>query len=112
MTPRSLLFRPRAPWLSTAVAALICAGLAPADDHLVPGDVLPVLRRVLVPADRPQVWPAGDWQPVELAELERQFAAARAAERTRPGTFVEQADYTATVTDSELREGRLDWFLR
>ncbi|MGE5193898.1 MAG: hypothetical protein ACM3U2_15500 [Deltaproteobacteria bacterium] len=93
-------------------AAGLTAALAPAQGGLPEGTTPPVIRRVFVPIDREQVWPAGDWQPVALAELERQLDAARAAVRARPRTFLERAEYSATLVGSELRDARLEWFVR
>src|SRR5579872_1361272 len=100
------------------VAALFFVGgmpsAAPADGESVSRShvELPAIRRVFVPIDQPDRWPKGDWQPIERAEWERRMDAARNAMRERPVTFVERAEYSATLVDGELKRGRLDWHVR
>src|SRR5262245_14125277 len=93
-------------------SALLAATIAPAQDGPDAREPLPIVRRIYVPAARERVWPAGNWQPVALAEFERQFDAARVADRGRPGTYLERAEYSATLDDSELRDARLEWTVR
>jgi hypothetical protein len=71
----------------------------------------PEIRRVFVPADRPDLWPTGDWQPIPLGELERLLDTA-AVERRRPLPFIERAEYQATLVDDELRDARVEWHSR
>ena len=71
----------------------------------------PEIRRVFVPADRPDLWPNGDWQPMPLPELERQLEWAAAGWR-RPRPFIERADYSATFVDGELRAAQVEWHVR
>src|SRR5262249_858916 len=92
--------------------ALLAATVAPAQEAPEAREALPAVRRVFVPADREQAWPAGNWQPVSLADFERQLDAARAADRGRPGTYLERAEYSATLVDAELRDARLEWTVR
>ncbi len=66
---------------------------------------------MLVPADRPDQWPNGDWQPIPLAELERQLDTA-AIGRRRPRPFIERAEYRATLVHDELRHARVEWHAR
>jgi len=94
--------------------ALWAAVSAPAGDDPASAadDELPVIRRIYVPVDRTKVWPAGDWQPLPVSELEQALEAARAARRERPPAFLERAEYSATLIDSELKEARLEWIVR
>ena len=73
---------------------------------------LPLVRRIKVPAQLPEVWPKGDWQPFTLSEFERRMRLAESASRGRPDTFLERAEYTATVTGAELTDARLEWSVR
>jgi hypothetical protein len=77
-------------------------GLIAADESL------PGIRRIKVPADRPDQWPKGSWQPIPLGELQRQLDRA-AAQRGRPSPFIERADYSATLADGELQGAHLRW---
>ncbi|HEY2250156.1 MAG TPA: hypothetical protein VGH74_03805, partial [Planctomycetaceae bacterium] len=99
--PRILFAFCFALWLAPRVPAQSQALLA-ADDSL------PGIRRVYVPADRPDLWPKGDWQPIPLTELERQLEWA-GARLSRPGPCIQRADYSATLVDGELRDGGVEW---
>src|SRR5262245_4964613 len=76
---------------------LLRAAIGPAHAGPDARELLPIVRRIFVPADRERVWPAGNWQPVALEDFERQLEAARVADRGRPGTYLERAEYSATL---------------
>ncbi len=80
----------------------------PGVGRLAADDSFPEIRRVFVPADLPDQWPNGDWQPIPLQELERQLEQA-AAVRRRPAPFIERADFSATYINGELKDTRADW---
>jgi hypothetical protein len=108
--------RPTSVWppalrLPVIAAGLLAATIAPAREGPESRE-LPIVRRILVPADRENVWPAGNWQPVALADFERLHDAARAADRGRPGAYLERAAYSAKLVDYELRDARLEWTVR
>ena len=91
-------------WIAPRVTGYGAALLA-ADESL------PGIRRVFVPADRPDQWPNGDWQPIPLGELERLLDTA-AIGRRRPRPFIERADYRATLVDDEMRDAQVEWHVR
>jgi hypothetical protein len=65
------------------------------------------VRRVLVPMDRPEDWPAGDWRPVPLADLEAYLKNEpnNAAQKS----VLLRAEYGATLAGNEFIDGRLQW---
>src|SRR5262245_56325083 len=107
--PRRECGRPPAFRFPVIAVALLAAAAAPAQEGTVAREPLPIVRRIFVPADREQLWPSGDWQPVALADFERQLEAARIADRGRPAGYLERAEYWATVVDSELHDALLEW---
>jgi hypothetical protein len=77
-------------------------------NRLSADEPIPGIRRVLVPFNRPDQWPNGDWQPIPLADFERQLDRV-AAGRSRPRPYIERADYSATLVDGEWHDARVEW---
>ena len=65
------------------------------------------VRRVFVPVDRPEDWPAGDWRPVPLVDLESFLTSQRTSATQKPVLL--RAEYTATLAGNELTDGQLSW---
>lgn len=83
-------------------------GCALADDESTP----PVekIDRILVPADRPDLWPNGDWRPLPRNEFEAFLQQRRSSTSTKfEGPIIERAEYAATYVDHSLRDGNLQW---
>ena len=58
-------------------AGSACAAEEPRPPSTQPLSTQPLrIRRVYVPAEKPERWPAGDWVPMNLQEFERLLAAA------------------------------------
>jgi hypothetical protein len=74
-------------------------------------DVLPGVRRLKVPADRPDLWPNRDWQPMPLVELQQQLGRVAAA-KGRPRPYIDRADYWATFVEGELHDAQAEWYAR
>ena len=96
---------------SGLVSCLLAADGVAADEPLLANSPHPEIRRIFVPADRPGLWPPGDWQPIPLADLQRQIDAAGAT-RMRPAPYIDHAEYTARFVEGELRDGRFAWSIR
>lgn len=71
------------------------------------------LRRAFVPAQRPDVWPAGDWEPVPRAELDA-FVRDQESGRTTaaPAPLVERAVYHAELVEPLRLGGRFEASVR
>lgn len=100
-------------WLLVISLAALSAAVAAAADDPSPdaAESVPAIRRIFVPADRPELLPRAS-QPVELSELERLIDTARAARREQPLAFLDRAEYSATLSDSELVDANLEWHVR
>lgn len=64
------------------------------------------LRRALVPADRPEAWPAGDWERVplqELNEFERAYVAGEVDSEPQPQ--LERAVFRGKLVDQSVLKG-------
>ncbi|MBI3866887.1 MAG: hypothetical protein HY290_33825, partial [Planctomycetia bacterium] len=101
-----------------AAVALVCLAGSPlawareeSGENSVGSTPVPQLRRIYVPADRPEAWPKGEWHPIPLSSLASRMDEIRAA-RSRPQPFLEHAEYTAKFNGGELHEGRLEWSIR
>ncbi|MBS0266208.1 MAG: hypothetical protein JSS02_30035 [Planctomycetes bacterium] len=66
------------------------------------------IRRIKVPVQRLDAWLKGDWQPLPLSEIERHFDDAGRL-IVRPTPQIEQAEYSATFADGEIRSGQFSW---
>jgi hypothetical protein len=71
----------------------------------------PALRRVDVPADRPELWPAAAQSLVAVPrdEFDRLWEAAQPRRATPPAATLETADYDAVVSSREIRGGQCRW---
>lgn len=70
-------------------------------------NALPI-RRVYVPENQPELWPAGDWQPISTARLiQAQTQSVPRMLQSRDGR-VKQATYQATYSEGVLTEGSMD----
>jgi hypothetical protein len=72
-----------------------------------PAPQRPVIRRALVPAERPAAWPKGDWIPIAQAEFDTlvRDAAARSEPRA---VAINLAAYTGTLAGDAL-SGQCQW---
>lgn len=62
---------------------------------------MPSIRRVFVPADRPHLWPAGDWIPLGTDEFETLVRDAEAQSEPR-AAVIDRADYSATLAGNAV----------
>src|SRR5260221_3094324 len=115
VSPVRRQIRPHRRCRPTPVLFAVCASLwiatcatGPVRERLAADESIPGIRRVRVPFNRPDLWPDGDWQPIPLAELERQLDRA-AAGRSRPRPFIERAEYSATLVNGQWQDARADW---
>jgi hypothetical protein len=67
------------------------------------------IQRVLVPANRPEAWPKGPWEPVLYSELQRYLSGMNAP---ASGPRIERARYQATLVGPSLLQGTLRWEIR
>ena len=108
---------PRFPVVSIAVlltmVLFVSAGqVSGVDLRAASGAPAETFRRVLVPVDRPDLWPPGSWQAVPLDEFQRLLkAAGRQPLRLKP-VWIDRAVYSATFVGRSLRGGRLSATVR
>ncbi len=113
MTPRIAL-GPFGAMLAAVAIALALQVVAPdrsvADDEpRAPGGKI---DRILVPGDRPDLWPQGDWRPLPSVEFEAFLRQQQQQSHSEfEGPIIERAEYSAIYLDHTLRDGRLTWSL-
>lgn len=66
------------------------------------------LRRLVVPADRPKDWPAGDWEIVPAVELERLLKQTLPPAELPEQAALSRMEYTAVFADDMFQEGQWD----
>lgn len=98
--------------LGSAVLLVAGAYMESAIAADAPSVRVPDLRRIYVPADAPRDWPAGDWQPIPLAELERLHQAAQSATGRSQLSGIDRAEYSAVLSGDSLTAGELHWIVR
>lgn len=86
-------------------AVWLCACAA---THTLAADA-PTWRRAYVPADDPGAWPAGEWEPVPLVELNAILAAeSEGAELAAAQPVLSRAIYRGTLTGDGSCDGSLE----
>ncbi|MEX1228918.1 MAG: hypothetical protein WEB58_01685 [Planctomycetaceae bacterium] len=69
------------------------------------------LREILVPADRPEEWPAGDWQPMSRRDFVSAWKLLRPRKPGPQPVWIERAQYSAVFAEKSLRSGRGSWVI-
>ncbi|MFM8286110.1 MAG: hypothetical protein ACKOGA_05225, partial [Planctomycetaceae bacterium] len=101
-------------WLALAWLCLASVGsaqspsLAPGAD---PAGSTPLFRRLFVPADAPDRWPRGDWEPFPADRFDRLLQAAQQRRSTPFPPPFRSATYAATVTGTQWVAGSATWQL-
>ncbi|MFN7805529.1 MAG: hypothetical protein ACK5TO_16030, partial [Planctomycetaceae bacterium] len=96
--------------LVAAVAlALIATGAAAQSPAPVRGE--PVVRRLFVPANQPEQWPAGPWEPWSTERVDEALRAVRRVRSWSATPILAGAHYEATLLGDSLTDGRLRWTL-
>ena len=96
-------------WLSLASVGLAQSpGFASAPDAAGPP---PLIRRLFVPADAPDRWPRGDWEPFPADRFDRLLQAAQQRQSAPAPPPFRSATYVATVAGTQLVAGQVTWQL-
>ena len=93
--------------ITTLALTLVPPEVAAQSNAPVRGE--PVVRRLFVPANQPEHWPTGPWEPWSA---ERVAQALRAVRRVRSWSTtppLAEARYEATLLGDSLTDGRLLW---
>ena len=69
----------------------------------------PVVRRLFVPANQPEQWPTGPWEPWSAQRVEEGLRAVRRVRSWGATPALADARYQATLLGDSLAEGRLWW---
>lgn len=69
----------------------------------------PVVRRLFVPANQPEQWPTGPWEPWSAQRVEEALRAVRRVRSWGATPALAEARYQATLLGDSLTEGRLWW---
>ncbi len=96
--------------LAAITAACLAESPSPGGEEPRPDGALHI-RRVYVPADHPERWPA-DWRPMPLAEFERRLEQTGSSPPRPPAASLDRAYYTATLAGDALVGGKFDWTCR
>lgn len=99
--------------LSVVGASLIAAGLCQlrAQERLRSAAPFTV-RQILVPSDRPDDWPPGNWIPQPRAEWEALLRENRPSAPAPDAAWVEVAEYSARLVEGSLRGGQFTMDVR
>jgi len=69
----------------------------------------PLVRRLYVPANQPDEWPTGPWEPWSRARVDEALRAVRRVQGWQATAPLAEARYEATLLGDTLTEGRLHW---
>lgn len=69
--------------------------------------VPPKIQRTLVPDDRPELWPGGDWFPIPRDEFDELLRTDRLLDNRPSQPRIETAEYSAKYVDDALQHGEL-----
>jgi hypothetical protein len=67
----------------------------------------PRIRRVLVPAGKPELWPQGEWHPLSRADYEALLRSEQPQGERPVSTWIARAAYSAKFSDGMLQDGLL-----
>lgn len=107
--------RSMAHWVAAMLALCAAPGLthvARAEGEFPSPGTAPEVRKIFVPADAPAFWPAGNWQPLPLADFERMLETARSTIADPAAASLEQANYEATLSGESCTQGTFVWTIR